>query len=99
MAMATDPVCVMQVEEDRAAEQVEHGENKYYFCSRGCAVRFRSNPDRYLSGGVEPMHLTHEHGSHSPSALHAISLYGSDQTTYTCPMHPEVRQQGPGSCP
>src|SRR6185295_20302593 len=20
-------------------------------------------------------------------------------TTFTCPMHPEVRQQGPGSCP
>ena len=99
MAMATDPVCGMQVEEDRAAEQVAHGGKAYYFCSRGCAVRFRSNPDRYLSGGVEPMHLTHEHGSHSPSTLHAISLHGSDQATYTCPMHPEVRQQGPGSCP
>jgi P-type Cu+ transporter len=23
----------------------------------------------------------------------------SDQAIYTCPMHPEVRQQGPGSCP
>ncbi len=23
----------------------------------------------------------------------------ADRQTYTCPMHPEVRQQGPGSCP
>jgi Cu+-exporting ATPase len=99
MAMATDPVCGMQVDEDRFAEKAEHGGNTYYFCSRGCAVRFRSNPDRYLSGGVEPMHLTHEHGSPSPSTLHAISLHGRDKATYTCPMHSEVRQQVPGSCP
>jgi Cu+-exporting ATPase len=24
---------------------------------------------------------------------------GDDETIYTCPMHPEIRQQGPGSCP
>ena len=99
MATATDPVCGMQVDEDRAAEKVEHGGNSYYFCSRGCAVRFRSNPERYLSGGAEPMHLTHEHGSHGPSELEAISPHPADKATYVCPMHLEVQQQGPGSCP
>src|ERR1700733_7704331 len=24
---------------------------------------------------------------------------GKTNATYTCPMHPEIRQQGPGSCP
>ncbi|MFV9616047.1 MAG: heavy metal translocating P-type ATPase [Gammaproteobacteria bacterium] len=24
---------------------------------------------------------------------------GNDSNTYTCPMHPEIQQQGPGSCP
>ena len=24
---------------------------------------------------------------------------GDDETIYTCPMHPEIRQLGPGSCP
>ena len=24
---------------------------------------------------------------------------GDSQATYTCPMHPEVRQTGPGACP
>ena len=24
---------------------------------------------------------------------------GSQQTVYTCPMHPHVRQHGPGKCP
>lgn len=46
-------------------------------------------------------HAQHQHGksatSHpeSPSAVQA-PVAGS---IYTCPMHPEVRQQGPGSCP
>ena len=99
MAMATDPVCGMHVDEDRAAEKVEHAGNTYYFCSRGCAVRFRSNPERHLTGGVEPMHLTHEHDSHGPAELHAISSRPADQAMYVCPMHPEIRQQAPGSCP
>jgi Cu+-exporting ATPase len=35
----------------------------------------------------------HQHANTVPAAVaHPIG-------TYTCPMHPEVRQQGPGSCP
>ena len=99
MAMATDPVCGMQVDEHRAADKVDHGEKTYYFCSRNCAAQFRSNPARYLSGRVEPMHSTHERSSDTPSELQSFFLHQADQATYTCPMHPEVRQQDPGSCP
>ncbi|HEY2881601.1 MAG TPA: copper-translocating P-type ATPase, partial [Pirellulales bacterium] len=31
-----------------------------------------------------------------PTTDHSVF---TDHSTYTCPMHPEVRQQGPGSCP
>ena len=32
---------------------------------------------------------------HAPHAMEPIA----DDLVYTCPMHPEVRQQGPGACP
>ena len=45
----------------------------------------------------------HGHGPHAPVATHAASKppAGSDhsQVEYTCPMHPQVRQMGPGNCP
>lgn len=97
MATGIDPVCGMTVDETKAADKFEFQGKTHLFCSRGCGVRFRANPDRYLSGGAEPMHLTHD--SNSPSRLHSIGMPGGDNATYTCPMHPEVRQQGPGSCP
>jgi Cu+-exporting ATPase len=43
-----DPVCSMKVEPDRAAASYEYEGQRYSFCSLGCFVRFRSDPDRYL---------------------------------------------------
>jgi Cu+-exporting ATPase len=67
-----------------------HGDRDYYFCSAYCLEKFKGNPDTYIGaeagrvgGGVE------EHG-HVETAGAWI---------YTCPMHPEVEQDGPGSCP
>lgn len=56
------------------------------------------------------VHHNHQHRAHSmyqgkgpppklESAKSAESLTQSNQTIYTCPMHPEVRQNGPGHCP
>src|SRR5687768_3693154 len=47
-----------------------------------------------------PMNGDHQHhhghhGHHSPTPT--VATAGA--TAYTCPMHPEVRQPGPGSCP
>jgi Cu+-exporting ATPase len=43
------------------------------------------------------------HGSHGGSVRVATSATAKNQTVldpvYTCPMHPEIRQQGPGTCP
>lgn len=42
-------------------------------------------------------HISHGgHGRHTPAAEPNPASGG---VTYTCPMHPEVRQPSPGTCP
>ena len=84
-----DPVCGMKVSPARAAASVEHDGHKYLFCSKGCAERFRQDPKRYLGPGSGS--VAHDHAERSePTRGHAI---------YTCPMHPQIVRDGPGSCP
>ena len=52
MAAHTDPVCGMQVEEQHAAGQSEHGGKTYYFCSQGCKNKFDEDPERYAGGSA-----------------------------------------------
>lgn len=40
-------------------------------------------------------HVHQHHGAAPPAAV----LKGSKDVEYTCPMHPQVRQMGPGNCP
>jgi Cu+-exporting ATPase len=80
-ALATDPVCGMEVDPHRTPHRHEHGDRAWYFCSAGCRAKFAADPDRYLAGKTA-----------SPEPVRP-------DTVYTCPMHPEVRQIGPGSCP
>lgn len=47
--MATDPVCGMDVDEDRAAATSEYGGKTYYFCAVGCKKAFDKDPERYLN--------------------------------------------------
>jgi Cu+-exporting ATPase len=75
----------MHVAPATAAGTAQHDGNTYYFCSRHCVEKFRANPDRYLTG-TGP---SQPHDAVPPPA-------GS---TYTCPMHPEIIRDGPGSCP
>ncbi|MEQ1613767.1 MAG: heavy metal translocating P-type ATPase [Hyphomicrobiaceae bacterium] len=78
-----DPVCGMDVDPHTAKYKAEHAGNTYYFCASGCRTKFIAEPLKYL-----------EHGS-APKAPIAVP----EGTIYTCPMHPEIRQVGPGSCP
>ncbi|HEX6396673.1 MAG TPA: heavy metal-binding domain-containing protein, partial [Steroidobacteraceae bacterium] len=45
----------------------------------------------------------HSHRHAAPSVSHARNpdsgTKPAEGTIYTCPMHPEIRQVGPGSCP
>jgi Cu+-exporting ATPase len=41
----------------------------------------------------------HSHHAHMPAAPKAPLAGDPSAVEYTCPMHPEVRQMGPGNCP
>ncbi|HCD33365.1 MAG TPA: hypothetical protein DER01_13225 [Phycisphaerales bacterium] len=94
----TDPVCNMTVDPDQAAEHLEHDGQTYHFCSHGCAQKFQADPQAYITDGdgedesCHHHHHEHKHEEHAPQATSANAIY-------TCPMHPEVEQVGPGQCP
>ncbi len=82
-----DPVCGMRVAPD-APHRMEHAGVTYRFCRAACLERFREDPARWLAppriGSIPTQTSAAPHGGR---ALH------------TCPMHPEIVQEGPGSCP
>jgi P-type Cu+ transporter len=78
-----DPVCGMSVDPATSRHQFDFRGETFYFCSAGCRTKFASNPDKYL------------HGSGSATSDPEMPA----GTVYTCPMHPEVHQVGPGACP
>jgi Cu+-exporting ATPase len=41
-----DPVCGMKVDPSKAAASVEHQGATAYFCSQGCAAKFRAAPEK-----------------------------------------------------
>ena len=91
---ARDPVCGMTVDPEKAAGKSTYQGKTYYFCSKGCVAKFEADPEKYLHPAAkpEPMAVPHNMAQPEPSAAPAA-------VEYTCPMHPEVRQIGPGSCP
>ena len=81
--LVKDPVCDMDADPQTAKHKTEHGGQTYYFCAAGCRTKFIAEPIKYLDHGLAPKVPTSAPGG----------------TMYTCPMHPEIRQVGPGSCP
>lgn len=75
----------MSVDPTSAAGSHEYGGTTYYFCSLSCQKRFRATPDRFLE----------------PQSTHSCCGHDADVAgaKYTCPMHPDVLQIGPGICP
>ena len=50
-AMATDPVCDMEVDtKNPHGGTFEHKGETYYFCGPGCNRAFEKEPEAYLSG-------------------------------------------------
>ncbi|HZC24736.1 MAG TPA: heavy metal translocating P-type ATPase, partial [Candidatus Binatia bacterium] len=84
-----DPVCGMTVNPDRAADKADFAGTTFYFCSQSCGTKFRQDPSRYL----------HDEQPAAKEGLEHHRQPAMARQEYTCPMHPEVRQQGPGSCP
>ncbi|HEX9795093.1 MAG TPA: heavy metal translocating P-type ATPase [Planctomycetota bacterium] len=78
-----DPVCGMTAAAG-GPHYADHQGTEYRFCSGHCRERFLADPGAFL------------HAVDAPPAAPAAAPAG---TLYTCPMHPEIVQEGPGSCP
>ena len=110
-----DPVCGMNVDPARAAASVEHDRKLYHFCCKGCAEKFKADPQKYLSptykpggmGGGGPVVAISglaqpgvaKQPQPLPAALATPSPTASAGTVYVCPMCPEVRESKPVPCP
>ncbi len=90
-ATRKDPVCGMDVGANSPHRLSRHGAD-YFFCSPHCLEAFRKDPGRYLEDR-EPAagELSGEEKAGPEGNVPARE--------YTCPMHAEIRQVGPGSCP
>ncbi len=87
--MATDPICGMTVDEQTAHSVVRDGVS-YSFCSEGCRRKFTGAAALIVSS--PPPCCASHHPATAPTA-------GGPDAIYTCPMHPEIEQIGPGACP
>jgi Cu+-exporting ATPase len=98
---AIDPVCGMSVNPATSVYHSTHADKDYHFCSAGCKSKFAAEPQKYLQAKADsaPKHSAHEHHgqAHRPATDQPDAKGGT--RIYTCPMHPEVRQDGPGFCP
>jgi Cu+-exporting ATPase len=78
-----DPVCRMIVDPARTRHRAEHEGATYFFCGPECREKFVADPVRFLTPKAE---------APPPKAAPSGAIY-------TCPMHPQIRQVGPGNCP
>jgi len=90
-ALAIDPVCGMTVSLKTAAGSFEHNGQTYYFCSPHCVAKFQSKPETFLNKSAAPM-MTQPVGMQRAKPSQKTA-------SFTCPMHPEIVRDAPGSCP
>lgn len=84
-----DVVCGMSVEPKPTSIHHSYNGTTYYFCNSKCKDQFISYPEYYLE---EKNKLNSNHSNKTESKM-------KKDEEYTCPMHPEIVQIGPGSCP
>lgn len=82
-----DPVCGMKVDAN-SEQHLKVEQTDYYFCSNKCLQKFEKNPNQYIH----------------PEEVDAECADGTCDldigfTQFTCPMHPEIVEDHPGSCP
>lgn len=80
-----DPVCGMTILEDSKLHLI-HNQKTYRFCSEHCLHKFKECPEDYLNKTV-------------PTYSTSAETNNNEGRIYTCPMHPEVKQNEPGNCP
>ncbi|MCF6188774.1 MAG: YHS domain-containing protein, partial [Desulfobulbaceae bacterium] len=82
-----DPVCGMSTNDEKTFIAYTHEGKTYFFCSEHCLTAFTKDPAQYMDS--TPLPHRKEPDQPVPAA----------DTLYTCPMHPEVQLDKPGTCP
>ena len=105
-----DPVCGMTIDPADAVGHIDYKGHTYYFCAESCLHRFNADPERYAkpetsTQASQPAVLV-ARGTHSPEFQQPSArtspipdLESRIPVKYTCPMHPEIVRDAPGSCP
>jgi Cu+-exporting ATPase len=81
-----DPVCGMTVDPAHAAGSSTYRGRTIYFCGLHCKKKFDADPAAYA-------------GDAQPAVASEPQMVSAAAAEWTCPMHPEVVRDGPGSCP
>ena len=80
-----DPICGMRVKPD-SPHRLLHAGVEYRFCCVGCLERFQRDPAAALANTP-------------PTPAVRENIPAMEGVDYTCPMHPEIVNPGPGDCP
>jgi P-type Cu+ transporter len=84
-----DPVCEMDVIPGQApGGSTDHAGKTYWFCSQGCREKFVADPKRYVAPSPT-----------KPAADAIAPAPAPSRAKWTCPMHPQIVRDEPGSCP
>ena len=86
----TDPVCGMQVDPATSKGSFEYKGTTHHFCGLRCLKKFKNDPEGILARGVP---------KREPAKNIVPASAAPGAPLYTCPMHPEIRQDRAGSCP
>jgi Cu+-exporting ATPase len=87
-----------------------HAGQEVRFCSAGCKAKFEADPAKYTKPAGEHAYdakpaaadeggSCHAHGHAPHGALAVDPMTVPAGSKWTCPMHPEIVRDGPGSCP
>lgn len=83
--LVKDLVCGMMIDSATAkGGSSKYNHQVFYFCGPKCKTKFDASPSAYLQTTKELK---------SQNKVPAVDV------EYTCPMHPEIKKMGPGSCP
>ena len=68
---------------DDSEHHYKHKDKDWHFCSAHCLDKFKADPEQYINK--------------DPNAVAEVDA--PEGTMFTCPMDPEIIQEGPGTCP
>lgn len=76
---------------------------EYWFCSPHCVKKFQEQPESYLQSPPKQIQMIGTIAlapkTTTPIPIAPLAPKGGKSNEYVCPMHPEIVQDGPGSCP